>query len=568
MAAGEQGLVSKLGKQRSAYLVKAAVLFVALLLIGWFAPIMHPVLLAFLWAALSAVSAMSIAYDSVIKKARNQHQYKSGSLFARLNSGRVFSLTIAFVVSAVCTAGLIMEAPKWEIAEWVLIALAVPLFLGVFELLKRFFAKQYEPLYQVSRSIKFSVIAVGALLCVAYLIISSIGPTASYGSLAEALSAAKTPFDVSPSVLLREMGEYAAAADAVMAYGASEVAKGSVWVYLAIRVVVSASAFFGVAGLIGSCMLDPADVRLVFLPLDSVRGEQRDWGVTKRYVVVACALPIVLVLFGLVADNEAASVVASDQYKATKEMVGNQLNTAACSVDGRLYDQGGLDNLNERFRSDMGSLYIQRKKELEPLINEAFKQRERNVDEYLDWYYSLPADYEMLLRYFTGSVEAGMKEKFVETIEAGVNEGAIFEKNDAFNEQAQAYLSELGKKLEECEISDRWKWLFEDKAAPGQADSDMSIDAGMQESKVGERMRLPSIVFPIGGFVFLKVDEAMNRESFKQELLAPYKEQRDKMLEMVDIPEEYHDVVYGLVNATIRAVKMRIGIERNTVPAG
>ena len=159
MAAGEQGLVSKLGKQRSAYLVKAAVLFVALLLIGWFAPIMHPVLLAFLWAALSAVSAMSIAYDSVIKKARNQHQYKSGSLFARLNSGRVFSLTIAFVVSAVCTAGLIMEAPKWEIAEWVLISLAVPLFLGVFELLKRFFAKQYEPLYQVSRSIKFSVIA-------------------------------------------------------------------------------------------------------------------------------------------------------------------------------------------------------------------------------------------------------------------------------------------------------------------------------------------------------------------------------------------------------------------------
>jgi len=132
---------------------------------------------------------LSLAYDSVIKKARNQHQYKSGSLFARLNSGRVLTLAIAFVVSAVCTAGLIVEAPKWEFAEWLLIALAVPLFLGVFELLKRFFAKQYEPLYQVSRSIKFSVIAVGVLLCLAYLIISSIGPTVSYSSLAEALSA-------------------------------------------------------------------------------------------------------------------------------------------------------------------------------------------------------------------------------------------------------------------------------------------------------------------------------------------------------------------------------------------
>lgn len=568
MSAGEKGLVSKLGKHRSAFLVKSVILFGVLLLIGWFAPKMHPVPLAFLWAALSAVSALSLAYDSVIKKARNQHQYKSGSLFARLNSGRVLTLAIAFVVSAVCTAGLIVEAPKWEFAEWLLIALAVPLFLGVFELLKRFFAKQYEPLYQVSRSIKFSVIAVGVLLCLAYLIISSIGPTVSYSSLAEALSAAKTPFDDSPSVLLSEVGEYAAAADAVMAFGASEVAKGSMWVYLAIRVVVSASAFFGASGLVGSCMLEPADVRLVFMPLDSIKGARRDWGVRRRYVVVACALPIILVLFGLAANNAAADVVSSDQYKAAKKAIGDQFNTMACKVDGQLYDQAGLESLNEKFRSDMGRLYAQRKKELEPLINEAFKQRERNVDEYLDWYYSLPADYEMLIKYFTGSIESGMRDKFLETIEAGVDETAIFEKNEEFSEQAQGYLNELGKKLEECKIADRWEWLFGGEAASGKADPDMSVEPDELKSTVGERMRLPSIVFPIGGYVLLKVDEAMNRDTYKKELLAPYEEKRDEMLKMVDIPEDYKSVVYGPVNTTISAVKLRAGLEHNTAPAG
>ena len=61
------------------------------------------------------------------------------------------------------------------------------------------------------------------------------------------------------------------------------------------------------------------------------------------------------------------------------------------------------------------------------LINESFDKRLENVDDYLDWYYSLPADYERLASMITGSAEEFVTDQFTAHIENGIDDSAIDE---------------------------------------------------------------------------------------------------------------------------------------------
>lgn len=43
-------------------------------------------------------------------------------MFQRRNEGRFIAIVGSFLLSAICMATLILEAPKWSVLEWGLIA--------------------------------------------------------------------------------------------------------------------------------------------------------------------------------------------------------------------------------------------------------------------------------------------------------------------------------------------------------------------------------------------------------------------------------------------------------------
>ena len=316
-----ESLGSKLASGHKLYLAKAAALFALLLLFAWAGPLMPPFFAALFWAALSAASAIGLTYHAVIRKARNQFMLKSGGKAARINNGRIISLIVSFVVSAVLVAGLVFESPKWGIAEWVVVAAAIPLYGAVYLRMKRLVAGELEPLFQKSKAVLWSSAIVGALLCLAYLAICIVEPTTAYPNATEAFLGAKQPFANSPSALLSETGKLVALVDGVTAYGLSKASEVSFGLYLFWRIVISASAFFGVASLLGTCALKLKELKLVFLPLDAVKDPDEDVPVAKRFVAIACALPLVLVAGFLIADFKVAQVAETEEYTAAESLV-------------------------------------------------------------------------------------------------------------------------------------------------------------------------------------------------------------------------------------------------------
>ena len=84
---------------------------------------------------------------------------------------------------------------------------------------------------------------------------------------------------------------------------------------------------------------------------------------------------------------------------------------------------------------------------LVPLINASFDKRIENIDNYLDWYYSLSADYERVIRTFTGSLEEGLKDQLAASLTEGIDDSELNDEMQTCTELAAKLQEELETRL-------------------------------------------------------------------------------------------------------------------------
>lgn len=527
----------------ASYLVKAAVLVGLLYAFGRYAGMLPPAGVAAVWAALSAVSSLGLAYRHVVRKTiKQQAYYEAGGGLARINNGRLLCLVGSFALSAVFIAGFVLEAPAWEASEWVLVVAAVPVYPLVFLLVYRLMRRQLRPVHRISGAVGWSVWIAGALLCAAYLALCLAQPAATFESAAAAFDSVAQPFADSPSALMREAGVLAAFSDGLAAYGASKAAEVSGAGYLAIKVALNASAFFGVANLLGLCMLGWFELKRVFLPLEA--GPASDAGADmgadasaasspsapapapapvplpaadapdagpgapvepapavvpapapapaplRAAVATFVALPIMLAAAFLVADAMVARAAQTQEYTAAERFVRDQMGLAVFVLDGHYYDQAAVEALLEEARVASAALSEEAEATLVPLINASFDARLANVDAYLDWYYSLPADYERLVTMVTGTVEDFMRDQFTANIEAGIDDTALEDALRDLAERAAALEEDTASRLAEFEIAGVPEWLLMEKVPLGPDFMSGALEPSARILSAGERLGL------------------------------------------------------------------------------
>ena len=505
-------------RRAAVFFGKAVLLVGALLLVSRALPLMPTFGVGLLWALVSGVSAVGLAYHVVIRKTHRHLQFKESGRLARLNSGRILSLIVGFVVSALFVAGLFLEAPKWGVAEWCLVVLAVPVFAVVHAAMGTWLRGEYEQPYQTSRTVLASCGVVGVLMCLLYVALCFAQPAPEYASLAEAYLSTPQPFAGSPSPLMSEVGKVTALVDGLTAYGLAKAGQVSVAGYLVWRCVLCASAFFGIANLLGMCALETPELLKVFLPLGAAKadaaegevlsGEARRAGEAaegdkllegrrarsageavladaaanasarasaapvkaaprkpayspvKRYVAVAAALPVCLLVAFCVIDHGAGDAVQAEGYTAAEAFVRDQVDLAVYLIDGKYYEQQAVEELLAEAHAQAEQLSDEAKAARVPLINESFDARLANVDGYLDWYYSLPADYERLASLVVGTAEQYASDQFAAKIDEGIDDSKIEEALQSYAEQAAALQDNLVSQLAEHEVANAPAWMM------------------------------------------------------------------------------------------------------------
>lgn len=583
------------------YCGKAFLIIALLFLFSQLIPSLPSFALALLWAVLSGVSAIGLMYHVVIRKSHNEFKYKEGGLLSKLNTGRFISFIITFVVSAILVASLILEVPKWGLAEWLTIIAAVPLFYTVYLLIGKFFAKEYEPLFCTSKVVLSSSLIVGILLCVIRIIIFSFEPVDLYIIPADAYLSVQQPFAESPSALMVEAGKIIALIDGLTKYGLSIAAETSYWGYRIGYIALCASTLFGFSNLIGICSLELSELRRVFLPLASGKSTDISHSPVVGHVVTAAVLPFLLVAGFLAADFKASRIVETEEYTVIESFIRDKVGVAVYLLDGKYYDQKAAQELIDEAAEKSKILFEEAQETLVPLINESFDKRIENVDGYLDWYYSLPADYERLAQFFTGTVESGMETRFVEQIDEGIDNLELESQIEDYLKQAESLEKELIERLSEYELVNYPEWLlYTEKLStnflaeclePTQKLLDsgerigISIGAGIITGFVAKKITekvlvkqffsklatkltttlaakgiIKTTTSTVGGvvgtsilpgagtgagvavgaavavlidFLMLEADEALNRESYKQEIIDSIEISREEMLSLV-----------------------------------
>lgn len=442
------------------YLIKAFLLMGVLYLFARTIPSLPPLVVGLFWTLLSAVSSLGFAYQAVVRKIHKQYMFEEGGRLSRLNNGRVFWLIAGFIVSAVCVAGIIFEAPKWDTGEWLIVLLSVPLYVGIFAVVRMGLRGEMKQPFLTARLVTWSCGIVGALLCAMFAVLVFAQPAPTFESADAAFLAADQPFSQSSSMLLSEAGKLTALIDGLTVYGMAKAAEVSFTGYVIVRLAVAASALFGVASLLGLCSLKTSELKRVFLPLENAGEGNAHRSVVERHVVLVVALPLCLTALFLAADFKTAEVSQAGEFTMAEEVVRDQVGIAAYLIDGKYYDQLAVEELMGNMKGKSEELSEKFDSEVVPLVNASFDARLANVDSYLDWYYSLPADYERLAKLITGSVESYALEQFEAKIEEGIDDSQIENKLEEFSGQAEALKSEFETGLANCELVGVPDWLL------------------------------------------------------------------------------------------------------------
>lgn len=432
-----------------------------------------PLLVALVWAALSCIAALGVAHQAVVRKTYRQGLLKAGGTLSGWNAGRMLAFVVSFAASAWCVASLMFAAPVWNVGKWCVVCAGTVAYAGVYALLDGRLAGELAEPYRLAKATRWSWGIAGVLICVACLVVSVLTAGDAPASAAAAFASAPQSFADSPSALMAQAGKVSALVDGLTSAVLVSVPGVNGLAYTAVRAFLDASALFGVAALFGACSLPSSEIRRVFAPLapGGEDGAPLPEGARprRRYVVCACALPALLVAGFLVADAAVAKAAATGEATAAEDFVRGQVDLAVYVLDGKYYERQGVDELLAQAGEQAAQLEESVRSELVPVANAFYDGCLDNVDTYLDWYYSLPADYERLASMVTGTAEDFVSEQLATHLEDGLDDAGLTEKVEGYCAQAAQLRDDFYARLDALQVDGVPDWLVT---------KDAGLDAG------------------------------------------------------------------------------------------
>ena len=190
---------------------------------------------------------------------------------------------------------------------------------------------------------------------------------------------------------------------------------------------------------------------------------------------------------------------AADELTPAENLVREAFGTTAYVLDGKYYDQQQVQTLMEETTVKTAALSEDARNDLVPRVNAVFDARVANVDSYLDWYYSLGADYERLGNLITGTIESFVADQLTESLEAGVDDSEFVSTLQSYVDQAAAVNAEYEEGLANSELIGIPEWLLTSTEAITADFLSGPIEPTQRLLDAGERFGISATVGGVGG---------------------------------------------------------------------
>ena len=361
---------------------------------------------------------LSGLYLNTTKKTRNLAVYDRTGLLYRILSGRILATFIWSIWAVITTFFVLLQFHSYSTWEWAGFFLVVPLFWLVHTIVRSFVGGQIKPYLASATAIRAARRITPIVATIAYFAVLysySFAEFPQHQTLGEAISYAKSRGRESTgSALIFELVQYQAYYDGAKYYILGQFhGDQAIWTFLLLS-IGSYVIFFSASTMLSCFAIPPREYRRVFSPLSDadIPPQMTGWdfwltSAIFSFVILFVLLPIFTSVEQKIRNDNELFVEA--RKKADFLVV---------QIDGAYYLPGTPDELRDiqlKVLRRMDSLLP----DLDRELDRAFATTEANVDPFLDWYYTLKAEYLRTLNLLAGNFEAHLAEKLTEHLQHG-----------------------------------------------------------------------------------------------------------------------------------------------------
>ncbi|WP_216366901.1 hypothetical protein [Halovulum dunhuangense] len=365
---------------------------------------------------LSLPTAMFLTYRTTLGKLLRLAAWRSGTPLRGVLLKPYLGATLSFLVSIVGAFALLTALIGFGPLDLALIAISPAVFLPVRRWIAGRADGHLEPLYLPGYVLWSSAWITAAIMALAALALRLFfgEHEGNYASLAAAMEAGRAGAGlIGDSAIAGLVARWAGILNAVESFVMGSLGQfGSPGSVLALGIILARdfALFLALATLFAAFCLPLGEYRRILhrrteldLPPPSAVG------IAFVSAIGTVAVIAYLQVFALVDQ----AIRNSPWLSATTERAGRLVE----QIDQAFYESGTIDQINAALGD--AALDPQQMATLEQSLVSGFDAMERNIDGYLDWYYSLPAEYARTGHLLAGNLEEHLRSKLVEHLEAG-----------------------------------------------------------------------------------------------------------------------------------------------------
>lgn len=350
-------------------------------------------------------------YAVTIQRIHRASQFKKLGVLHWLFTRRILAYAGWLLWSVVFSFLLLFYLGSADKQEWLVCFAAIPAFGIVYAILFPIAAREYKPYIAVHKSLVWTRWVTALAMAVFFVFFADHTDTnRQYASLTEAVAAESQKLEgVTNSILILETNRLLGFIEGMKRYALGGLHSFDDLLYVAVIFLGSVLFFYNVALGISSFMVPLAEYRRVFAPVqDSDEPPAVSpwaWAITSAFAtffVFFIYVPSTVYVDAWLRSNpETVEEIRAARQSAvqTVEMIGDEYYKPGTAAQ---IEQAYLDSLS-KMEASLGKL--------RETTGTGFQQMADNVDAYLDWYYSLPGEYERIVALATGALETWMAEK-------------------------------------------------------------------------------------------------------------------------------------------------------------
>lgn len=360
--------------------------------------------------------ALSGGYSSAVNQIRALSYYKEGGRAHRFLSQRWLRVLIWVIAALATTFLMLLQFATYTAIEWVALAIAIPLYWACHTKIYRFLASELKKRYvTTSLTITWARWLFPLLMLFIYgMLVWIFGGVTTYESLSAALAAKRAGLPgQAGSQIVQIALRTSTFADGFKSYAVGHFSNFGSYLPLLITALGTYVVFFNACTTLSSFLIPANEMRRVIGPL----SDEDDPPPIPRMRAFITSASVTFVAFFVYLPIFAGTEAWVKGHPAVLETIG-AIEKQVENIDGAIYSPGTIAKIELAKAVALGKLNVSRAT-MEGQVDRAFDRMEQNVDGYLDWYYSLPAEYVRLAKLLTGEIESYMEQKLSEHLQKG-----------------------------------------------------------------------------------------------------------------------------------------------------